>query len=290
MIETARKLSQKSSPTSLLEPSALYELAAGLDGRAPFWALGMQPDPWQQMVLDEESQDILVLSSRQAGKSTVCAAKALHVALRRPGSLVAIVAPSARQSQYLLTKVLEMIARLHVGTERESAERIVLKNRSHIVALPGLERNIRGLSAPNLVIADEAARIDDELYAALRPMVVVSKSRGMGQFIAISTPYGKRGWFYRAWAEEHDGWLKIRVTALDVPRISPHVLEQERMKLGDDLFRQEYMCDFLDDTGGSLFRVEWFQGALDMSQEAWPIDELRIEDVVYRVEEDGDSV
>jgi hypothetical protein len=43
-----------------------------------------------------------------------------------------------------------------------------------------------------LMICDEAARIEDPLYYSVQPMLAVSQSR----LIALSTPFGRRGWFF----------------------------------------------------------------------------------------------
>ena len=50
---------------------------------------------------------------------------------------------------------------------------------------------MRGIPAVNLIVIDEAARIDDELMAESRPMMATG-----GQPVRLSTPAGKRGWFY----------------------------------------------------------------------------------------------
>ena len=71
----------------------------------------------------------------------------------------------------------------------ESALRYELTNGSRIIALPGTEENIRGYSAVDLLVIDEAARVIDELYYATRPMLAVSG----GRLLALSTPFGKRG-------------------------------------------------------------------------------------------------
>ena len=64
-----------------------------------------------------------------------------------------------------------------------------------------------------------------------------------GRLICLSTPYGRRGFFYDAWCSPDDSWARIRVPATDVPRISPEFLAAER-RLGDAYFRQEYECSF----------------------------------------------
>jgi hypothetical protein len=47
-------------------------------------------------------------------------------------------------------------------------------NGSRIVGLPGSEGTIRGFSAVSLLLVDEASRVPDELYLAVRPMLAVS--------------------------------------------------------------------------------------------------------------------
>jgi hypothetical protein len=92
------------------------------------------------------------------------------------------------------------------------------------------------------LLVDEAARVSDELYLAIRPMLAVSA----GALWLMSTPWGPRGFFYEAW--EHGGaeWLRVRVPATECPRIAHEFLRQERETMGDRWFRQEYLCEFVD--------------------------------------------
>ncbi len=81
-------------------------------------------------------------------------------------------------------------------------------------------------------------------------MLAVSKAR----LIALSTPWGKRGWFHREWTEGQ-GWERHTVTADQMPRIDPDFLASERIAMGDILWRQEFFCEFLETTE-SLYRAE----------------------------------
>ena len=63
--------------------------------------------------------------------------------------------------------------------------------------------------------------------AAVRPMLAVSQ----GRLIALSTPAGKRGWFYEAWIGG-DSWHRVKVAATDCPRISQAFLDEELRELG----------------------------------------------------------
>jgi Terminase large subunit, T4likevirus-type, N-terminal len=219
---------------------------------------GLQPDEWQQQVLASSADQILLLCSRQAGKSTVAAALAVRAALLQPAALILVLSPSLRQSGELFRKVLSHFNALGrpVTVTGESALRIEFANGSRVVSLPGDEGTIRGFSGVTLLIIDEAARVMDDLYCAVRPMLAVSR----GRLVALSTPFGQRGWFHEAWQSSEE-WERIRVTAEDCPRISVEFLESERQALGERWYRQEYMCSF-EDTIDAVFSAEDIRAAL----------------------------
>jgi hypothetical protein len=134
------------------------------------------------------------------------------------------------------------------------------------VGLPGKEANVRGFSAVSLLIIDEAARVSDELYKALRPMLTVAD----GDLWLLSTPYGKRGFFHENWAYGGDSWARFRVPATKCSRISAKRLEFDRGQMGVAWFRQEYMCEFLA-TESQMFEPEMVQDALRDEEEGWAL-------------------
>jgi phage FluMu gp28-like protein len=132
-----------------------------------------------------------------------------------------------------------------------------LANGSRIVSLPGKEETVRGYSGVTLLIIDEAARVPDELYYATRPMLAVSS----GRLICLSTPFGKRGFFFQEWTEGKN-WQRITITADECPRITADFLEEERRALGPHWFAQEYMCEFLE-SSHQVFSHDLIASALD---------------------------
>jgi hypothetical protein len=208
--------------------SLVEDLKLALDRVAFARALGLEPDAWQEQLLRSTSDRVLLNCSRQSGKSTMTAVIALHRALYHPGSLILCLAPALRQSQELFGKVLGFYKDLGrpVGPQGERKLSLELENGSRIVTLPGSEKTIRGFSGTSLLVVDEAARVEDELYFAVRPMLAVSA----GALLMLSTPYGKRGVFYEEWTAGH-GWERYEVSARDCPRISETFLEEERAAL-----------------------------------------------------------
>lgn len=168
------------------------DLALALDRVAFARSLGIEPDDWQRVLLRSSSERILLNCCRQSGKSTMSAVIALHRALYFPASLVLILAPAERQAKETLAKVAAHYRGLGHGAVPPDSYRklgMELANGSRIEALPGTEKTIRGFSGVDLLILDEAARVDDDLYYAIRPMLAVSG----GTMMMLSTPAGRRG-------------------------------------------------------------------------------------------------
>jgi hypothetical protein len=227
----------------------------------------LPPDSWQIRLLVSEHPRSLLCCSRQSGKSTVTAALACQTALFDPG-LILIAAPSERQSKELLRKIRDIFFDLDGVPDlvNESALTLELANGSRIVALPGTETTLRGYSAPKLIIIDEAARVPDELYQALLPMLAVSR----GRFVALSTPHGRRGFFFECWEDGGDKFERTMITATDCPRIDPAWLEEQKNTMGEWAFDQEYLCIFKD-SNDAFFSTALIERALTNEVEPlWP--------------------
>jgi hypothetical protein len=97
-----------------------------------------------------------------------------------------------------------------------------------------------------MVVLDEAAYVPESLYLSAAPMLAVSD----GQMIALSTPAGMRGWFYRMCTELDLGWQVHRIRASDCSRISPEFLNKMRKRLTDAEFRSEFEAEFVAGVGG----------------------------------------
>jgi hypothetical protein len=221
--------------------------------------LGLHPDNWQANVLRGGYKRLLLNCSRQSGKSTIASVMALHRSLYYPDFLVLLVSPSLRQSSEIFKKVTTFLHKLTVKPHlmEENKLSLQLENGSRIVSLPGSEGTVRGYSSVNLIIEDEAARVSDDLYRALRPMLAVSG----GDIILSSTPFGKRGHFFREW-EDGDDWERVKITAAECPRITKAFLDAEKKSLGERWFQQEYQSQFVENEE-NIFSHELIKEAID---------------------------
>jgi hypothetical protein len=266
---------------------------------------GMVPDPWQVRVATTRG-DQLLLCHRQAGKSTIVAAIALADALQAPDSLILVLSRSMRQSGELFRKVKRFYNLVHpLPLSKDTEHALELSNGSRIISLPASEETIVGYSAVTRLILDEAARIPDGTYYAVRPMLAMSQ----GSLLALSSPFGRRGFFYEAWEgtaaesqaldvatvealladlhfpiEEYSApgldapppedvrsydWTRTYLPCTANPRMArrKRFLAHERRSIPELWFRQEWLCEFVE-LGNVVFRYEDLLGMI--SQDVQP--------------------
>lgn len=246
----------------MIARDALIDLQIRIDPVALAYDLGLDPDPWQIQTLRSLKRQTIILCTRQAGKSTVTALKNLHVAVAEPGSLCLILAPGERQAGLLLDKVRAFYYRMDrpPPTRKVNELSIEFANGSEIHALPGKEGTVRGFSGVRLLTVDEAARAAESLYYAVRPMLAVSG----GEILLLSTPAGKRGFFYETWlaSADREDWERIGpIPATFIPRIPAAFLASERRELPEQIYRQEYECAFVDQVG-AVFSMDLIERSL----------------------------
>lgn len=228
-------------------------LARGFDEVALSRELGIEPDAAQAAILRSTADRIALLCHRQWGKSTVAATKALAKALYTPKSLVVLVSPSQRQSSELFRKVLVAYRALGrpLAPDSENRLSLELETGSRIVSLPGSESTIRGYSAVNLLIVDEAARVDEDTLSGVMPAV----SSAQGQVIILTTPGMRHTWAFKVFEESSAGWEVHRIPASSSGRIPDEELERQRQLLGDWKYQIEYELRWAGDED-TLFRPD----------------------------------
>ena len=219
--------------------------------------LDKTPDEWQANALGSPAKRILMNCSRQSGKSTTAGIMALHRCIFYPGSLVLVVSPSLRQSGELFRIITGFLQRTNQTLTEDNKTSFTLANGSRCVSLPGTEQTVRGFGGVDLVVIDEMARVSDDLIISLSPMIATSN----GRLIGLSTPFGRRGYFWQEWTTGGTDWYRYEIPASECPRISPAFLEQERRSLGEWAFNQEYCCVF-SETNDSVFSYETIMASL----------------------------
>lgn len=214
---------------------------------------GFIAEPWQVSLLRTSARRVVVPCSRQVGKTETTSYKSLHAALNNSGRDVLIISPSLRQSTEMLLRIKAIYRGMKTAPRlvKDNDSEMGLFNGSRVISLPGTEGTVRGFANVKLLVVDEAARVDDDVWASVLPMVGSD-----GQIMALSTPWGQRGWFYEL-AEEAplNGWEKHRVTVFDSAQWSRERIAEVRASVGKFVFASDYEAVF-QDTDDQLFSTE----------------------------------
>jgi hypothetical protein len=173
--------------------------------------LGVEPAPWQaQFLRAPQGASILALTARQVGKTTSAAWAIAHLMLFAPGSLSVIACPAQRQSAEAVRRVYANLVKVGAKFKSVNVYGLELTDGSRVLALPGTDDSIRGLTVDGFIIADEAARLSNDLISALRPM---RARRPEARFAMLSTAWSRTDPFWTAWRSEDASLIRLKATA-----------------------------------------------------------------------------
>jgi hypothetical protein len=228
-------------------------------------------DEWQKEILRTKG-NIVLCSGRQTGKSVITSILAAEYARDNDDSSIIIVSITEDQAELMIMKILNYLeenykSEIAKGKKKPLKHQITLKNGSVIRCRPvgNTGAAIRGFTG-NMLIADEAAFMPEDVWAAAKPTLLTTA----GRIILVSTPHGKQGYFYECYTNKNNRFKVFHVTSEDVIRnrlISNtwtetqraeaiRFLEEEKADMSDLQFGQEYMGKFLDDLK-QFFSDDW---------------------------------
>jgi hypothetical protein len=207
---------------------------------------GLPPTDYQEQILLDKNTHITIRAGRQTGKTEVIAAKVLWNCITNPVSFkVLIIAPTARQSNIVYSKIETYLARnndLRKFILHHTQDYTNFDNGSEIYCLPGDNPDtVRGYS-PNMIVIDEAAFVKDKVYEAIEPSLAVTN----GTLVLISSPFGKQGRFYDSHARI-EYYSKYHVPWSKCPFVNRAFIEKEKSSKTELEFRQEYEAEFIEE-------------------------------------------
>lgn len=197
------------------------------------------------------------------------ATRVLARCLARRNFNALIFSPTRFQSTEFLDYVREMAlaVKCSVTLTNEARQEARFSNGSTVLSLPDSPTGVVGVRQPNMLVIDEGAKVSDALYYSVFPMAGLENC----EIDVLSTPFGKRGWFFELWdaaSGKGYGWESHLITADHCPRLSPEFLAEAKMQMGDRWFKQEFYCDFVDAVD-AVFSAGVIQAA--MSDEIEPL-------------------
>ena len=241
------KLTRRNRPQKVLpKTSAKQPWLKSREDFIEFLGMELWPYQWEGWDLIAGNSRTILCWNRQAGKDMLLSLYALYLSLTVPRTQVVCVSPSDRQSKLWMVKVQDFafgkkeIQNLIVD---KSKSEISFTNGSRLTSVPGgmeAAYSIRGFSNVSLLIFNEAAYVNEDVFHGTTPFLAAS---GEAKIVLISTPFGTLGYYFRQW--ESDLYAKSLVTADMCPHIRSEFLEDERKSMPALKYASEYECQFL---------------------------------------------
>ena len=234
------------TPPLHLEDPLESDLPGSID--RPF--VDANPHPGQAAVHNDPHRFKVLAAGRRWGKTRLgvleCIAKASL------GGIAWWVAPSYKTSEAGWRPLTQMCASLR-HPKILKAEKIITFPSGGLVAVRSSEifDNLRG-EGLDLVVLDECAFQREEVWTeVLRPALADRK----GSALFISTP-NRCNWFYDLYNNQYSQpnlWRSWQLPSASNPFLDPSEVELARQSLTDEVFRQEFLAEFIQEYG-SVFR------------------------------------
>ena len=260
----------------------------GLDKAALFEDLGYEPHAGQREVHESRASRRVLACGVRWGKTRCAAMEGLAAAMEpKDRSMGWVVAPTYDLADKVFREIVVIAAehlRHRIVVLKESERRLVLRN------MGGGLSEIRAKTADNpvsllgegldWVIVDEASRLKPSIWENYLTQRLLDKN---GWALLISTPRGK-GYFYDLFRRgqgkdpAYESWNHPSRTN---PHLDAALIEKERERLPERVYRQEYLGEFIEGSGAVFRNVrecatgEWqepkseelyFYGGLDLAK------------------------
>lgn len=200
---------------------------------------------------DSEHKFGVVSTGRQFGKSLLAQNLALYWCLKNPKTKCGWVTPIYRQGEKVFEEMHNACRQIVRGVNKSQLKMNFI-NGSQIQFLSADNPDtIRGYSFDWMVI-DEAAFIAER---AINEAIIPTLTARGKKCLVISTPRSKN-WFY-SWflkgQEQSSDYISFEGISADNPYTDKGFIEEQRLSLPDEIFKQEYLAKFSESTN-DVFR------------------------------------
>ena len=218
---------------------------------------------WQQDVFADIKADegksltYVVKAKRQVGKSILAIVALEYFAFKNEGSIGYLLEPTLSQSRRVFKQMLKSLGGEESPVIKSSNAALLeleLFNGSQVIFKSAEQKEaLRGATVKNsILVIDEGAFIEDDIYFVLDPIVDATKSPVM----IISTPLFLSGEFYERYKRGREGnkfvksydWSEYDTSAL----LDPEKLEYYRENMSPLKFRSEILGEFIEE-GSYIF-------------------------------------
>ena len=231
---------------------------------------GFRPYPRQRQVLDNiinsEIMYHTMVNGRQSGKSTTLLGLILYYSINDSKSVTLYTAPTYGQINKIMVQIMDTLQPTGiVVTANRASYEIKLSNGS-IIYFRSTERadSIRGLAVDYLMV-DEAQDVKtSDFQKSILPTIT---ARGK-KCVLAGTPKTKQffwDYYQMGKSEDFPNHTSYNFPSWESPYVSEEFIEENRKTLPEDVFRQEFGAEFIDNDG------QVFKGIGNVCiNDAWP--------------------
>lgn len=211
----------------------------------------------QYLVDNPNTRYITICCGRRFGKSALMLNQVLLYALQQPNEKILFLCPSTALGKERFDEMFSMIGEKFYFYKGKGFNISDLKfnfiNGSFIKFKTFENPNNLVGGNPTRIIIDEAAIMPDATYYnAIKPYATLCKS-----IIALSTPRGKIGWFYKNFTYGENDYYKnyksFQFPTIDNPNADRDELKEAKEHLPEHIYKQEYEAEFIDNAN-ALFK------------------------------------
>lgn len=205
-----------------------------------------------------DNKFLVIVAARQTGKSFSLRLFMLKIALEERSSKIAYITLTNKLGREFFSLVCSTFPKglILKANSQELGIELVNHSRIYFLSIESIE-NIRGFTFEYMII-DECAfareRTPDGQNIFNNILLPTLDAKGK-KCVIVSTPNGKKGLFWEAYSKAkkgEKGWDLIENTILDDETKTLEWIEQKKRETTELAFKQEYLCEFLDD-GASFF-------------------------------------
>lgn len=202
---------------------------------------------------EKETKYLIARWSRQSGKS-IFAEVCLIEYLCKQYTFNAYISPTYSQGRKVYKELVELLEPSGIIKKANSSTltiETIFKSTFQAFSMDS-PNSIRGFTVSGILVMDECAFFPDTLVDGSDPwssvIMPITKAR-KPKVLAISTPKGKRGFWYNMYlkaVEGEKGYREITATIYDDSLVTPEEIEDIKKTVSPLSFKEEFMVEFLD--------------------------------------------
>ena len=207
------------------------------------------------LIHDKETRYLVARWSRQQGK-TIFSEVILIEYLFKKNTFNGYISPTFAQGQKVYKEIVQLIEPTGIIKTANASTLTITTIFNSTLQFFSVQSYtaIRGNTIRGLLVMDEVAFFADQLpdgsdiwgnviYAIIKANIKRNK------IIAISTPNGKRGCFYKFYnnaLNKVPGWKELACTIYDDDLVTEERIQEIKQNVSDLAFRQEFLVEWLD--------------------------------------------